>query len=73
MPSPERAAGAPRGSVQTLVRKELRELAVSPSFVLMLVFASLLVGHEFMSSVATYSQLSASGAMVARGMNPLDG
>ena len=56
-----------------LIGKELRELAVSPSFVLMLVLTSFLVGHEFISSVATYSELSASGNMLARGMNPLDG
>lgn len=61
----------PRASV--LIGKELRELAVSPSFALMLVFTSVLVGHEFISSVATYSELSASGSMLARGMNPLDG
>ncbi len=56
-----------------LIRKELRELAVSPSFALLLVFSGLLVGHEFISSVTTYAQLSAAGTMVARGMNPLDG
>ena len=56
-----------------LIRKELRELAVSPSFALMLVLTGFLVGHEFISSVATYSQLSGGGAALARGMNPLDG
>jgi ABC-2 type transport system permease protein len=56
-----------------LIGKELRELAVAPSFALMLVLTSFLVGHEFISAVATYSELSGGGAALARGMNPLDG
>ncbi len=59
-----------------LLGKELRELALSPSFALLLVLVCLLVGHEFISSVQTYSELSGSsgaGGVPAPGMNPLDG
>src|SRR4029077_1709201 len=41
-----------------LWRKEVRELALSPSFALLLVFICLLVGHEFVTSVHTYSEMS---------------
>jgi hypothetical protein len=54
----------------------MRELALSPSFALLLVLVCLLVGHEFISSVQTYSEMSgtAGGAgAAAQGMNPLDG
>jgi hypothetical protein len=53
----------------------MRELALSPSFALLLVLVCLLVGHEFISSVQTYSELSSSGVggVPAPGMNPLDG
>ena len=70
MPSPS----ATRSS--GLLGKEMRELALSPSFALLLVLVSLLVGHEFMSSVRTYAELSGNGSVAgvpAPGMNPLDG
>jgi ABC-2 type transport system permease protein len=56
-----------------LARKELRELALSPAFTLLLLAIGVLVGHEFLSSVRAYSELSAGGAAVAGGMVPLDG
>jgi hypothetical protein len=56
-----------------LARKEFRELALSPAFALLLLAIGALVGNEFLSSVRAYSELSAGGAAVARGMNPLDG
>lgn len=62
-----------KARARVLLGKELRELAVSPAFVLLLVLTSFLVGHEFIASVATYSELSGGGSALARGMNPLDG
>ena len=59
-----------------LQRKEFAELAHSPAFALLLVLVSLLVGHEFISAVQTYSEMSGSGggsSALAQGMNPLDG
>jgi ABC-2 type transport system permease protein len=57
-----------------LRRKEFRELAHSPAFAILLVLTSVLVGHEFISAVKTYSEMSGPGAdALARGMNPLDG
>ena len=54
----------------------MRELALSPSFALLLVLVCLLVGHEFMSSLQTYSEMSGGGGgarAMTPGMNPLDG
>ena len=51
-------------------------LAISPAFAILLILAGLIVGHEFISSVQTYAELSGAkggGDMLARGMNPLDG
>jgi hypothetical protein len=59
--------------VRWLVRKECRELALAPAFALLLLATGVLVGHEFLSSVREYAALSAGGAAVAGGMNPLDG
>jgi hypothetical protein len=62
--------------VRWLQRKEFVELAHSPAFALLLVLVSLLVGHEFISAVQTYSEMSGSAggpAALAQGMNPLDG
>src|ERR1019366_9845750 len=56
-----------------LARKECHELALSPGFALLLLATGMLVGHEFLSSVRAYSELSAGGAAVAGGMDPLDG
>ena len=70
MPSPNAARSS------GLLGKEMRELALSPSFALLLVLVCLLVGHEFIASVQTYSELSGSsgvGGVPAPGMNPLDG
>lgn len=63
---------SPNGT-RWLARKEFRELGVSPAFALLLLAIGALVGSEFLSSVRAYSELSAGGAAVARGMNPLDG
>ncbi len=55
---------------------ELRELAMSPAFAILLILVGLIVGHEFISSVQTYAELSGTnggGDALAHGMNPLDG
>jgi ABC-2 type transport system permease protein len=70
-----RSRSSARGA-RWLRRKEFVELAHSPAFALLLVLVSLLVGHEFISAVQTYSEMSGSGggsAALAQGMNPLDG
>jgi ABC-2 type transport system permease protein len=70
LPSPSAASG------RWLRRKEFGELALSPAFALMLVLVGLLVGHEFISAVQTYAEMSGSNggpAALAQGMNPLDG
>ncbi len=59
-----------------LWRKEISELALSPAFTILLVLAGLIVGHEFISAVATYAEMSGAtggGGAAAQGMNPLDG
>ncbi len=56
--------------------KELRELALSRSFALLLVIAGLLVGHSFITAVNTYAEMSGTGngpAGLAQGLSPLDG
>jgi hypothetical protein len=56
--------------------KEWRELAVSRSFALLLLIAALLVGHAFMTAVATYAEMSGTGggpSALAQGLSPLDG
>ncbi|MFI5311127.1 MAG: ABC transporter permease, partial [Gemmatimonadales bacterium] len=59
-----------------LLRKEVRELATSRSFSLLLILTGALVGHAFTTAVATYAELSGAAgatAALAQGMNPLDG
>ena len=59
-----------------LLRKELSELALSPAMVLLLVLVGAMVGHEFITSVQTFAEMSGvagGGAALAQGMNPLDG
>jgi hypothetical protein len=59
-----------------LRRKEFSELAQSPAFALLLIFTGLIVGHEFISSVQTYAEMSGAsggGTALGQGMNPLDG
>jgi hypothetical protein len=64
------------GPALRLWRKELRELAASRSYALLLVLVGALVGHAFLTAVETYAEMSgAPGApsALAQGMNPLDG
>ena len=64
------------GPARLLWRKELRELAVSRSYAMLLVLSGALVGHAFLTAVATYAELSGAGgapSALAQGMNPLDG
>jgi ABC-2 type transport system permease protein len=56
----------------TLIRKELRELAASRAYWLLLLMIGPLVGHAFITAVDTYSEASAPGAL-AQGLSPLDG
>jgi len=61
---------------QLLLRKELSELALSPAMVILLVLVGAMVGHEFITSVQTFAEMSGAaggGAALAQGMNPLDG
>ncbi len=65
-------SAAPRA----LWRKELRELALSRSYALLLIATSALVGHAFITAVQTYAEMSgAAGApgALAQGLSPLDG
>lgn len=66
---------SPNGTARWLRPKEFSELAHSPAFAILLVLVGLLVGHEFIASVQTYSEMSGSGgaAALSQGMNPLDG
>jgi ABC-type transport system involved in multi-copper enzyme maturation permease subunit len=59
-----------------LVRKELRELAASRSYWLLLVIVGLLVGHAFSNSLELYNEASGAGggpAALAQGLTPLEG
>jgi len=59
-----------------LLAKELRELAASRAFWLLLVMIGPLVGHGFITAVETYAEASGihgGPAALAQGLSPLDG
>jgi ABC-2 type transport system permease protein len=59
-----------------LLRKELRILAASRAWWLLLLFTGLLVGHGFITAVQLYAEASGIGggpAALAQGLSPLDG
>src|SRR5690242_9312744 len=59
-----------------LVRKELRELAASRSYWLLLLVIGLLVGHAFMNAADLYAEASGIGggpAALSQGLSPLEG
>src|SRR5262245_40392035 len=71
LPSPER----PR-VFRWLVEKELRELAASKSWWLLLVVIGALVGHAFINATTVYAEASGIGggpSALAQGLNPLEG
>ncbi len=55
-----------------LIGKELRELAASRAYWLLLLMIGPLVGHAFITAVNSYAEASAPGAL-AQGLSPLDG
>lgn len=65
-----------RGSVRWLVEKEVRELAASRSFWLLLLVVGLLVGHAFITSVDLYAEVSGAAggpSALSEGLRPLEG
>ena len=59
-----------------LVRKEMRELASSRSWWLLLAISGILVGHAFVDATSLYAEASGAGggaAALAQGLNPLTG
>ncbi len=56
----------------SLTRKEFRDLLDSRAYWLLLLFMGPLVGHQFITAVETYAEMSAPGAL-AQGLSPLDG
>lgn len=76
MPSRERAAVPASITWRWLLEKELRELAASRSYWLMLLVIGALVGHAFMTSVGLYAEASGIGggpSALAQGLSPLEG
>ena len=80
MPSPEVHASAAHASARTtwrwLIEKELRELAASRAYWLLLLVIGALVGHAFMNSVEIYAEASGAGggpAALSQGLSPLEG
>ena len=74
MPSPERVAK--NATWRWTIEKELRELAASRSYWLLLLVIGALVGHGFMTSVNLYAEVSGVGggpSALAQGLNPLEG
>lgn len=63
-------------SFAEFLEKEIRELFASRAFWLMLLIVGVLVGHLFITAVATYSEMSGSGgapAALPQALTPLDG
>ena len=59
-----------------LLTRELRELAASRAYWLMLLVTGLLVGHAFLDATSLYAEASGSGggpSALAQGLNPLTG
>ena len=75
MPSPDHRATSGE-TWRWLIEKELRELAASRSYWLLLLVVGALVGHAFVTSVNLYAEASgiAGGpSALAQGLNPLEG
>jgi ABC-2 type transport system permease protein len=73
--SPEVRASS-RTVARWLIEKELRELAASRSYWLLLLILGALVGHAFMTSVNLYAEASGAGggpAALSQGLSPLEG
>ncbi len=67
---------SPRNSFALLFAKELRELAASRAWWILLVLIGPLVGHGFITAVELYAEASGGGggpAALAQGLSPLDG
>jgi ABC-2 type transport system permease protein len=65
-----------RSEWRWLLEKELRELAASRAFWLLLIVTGALVGHAIMSASALYAEASGAGggaAALAQGLSPLEG
>ena len=59
-----------------LLEKELRELAASRSYWLLLLVVGALVGHQFMTATSIYAEASGAGggpAALSQGLSPLEG
>lgn len=59
-----------------LIDKELRELAASRSYWLLLIVVGILVGHAFITSANIYAEASGAGggpAALSQGLSPLEG
>jgi ABC-2 type transport system permease protein len=59
-----------------LLEKELRELAASRSYWLLLLVVGALVGHQFMTATGIYAEASGAGggpAALSQGLSPLEG
>jgi len=59
-----------------LLEKELRELAASRSYWLLLLVIGALVGHQFMTATSIYTEASGAGggpAALSQGLSPLEG
>jgi ABC-2 type transport system permease protein len=71
--SPERGGAS---AFRLLLGRELRELAASRSYWLLLLVIGALVGHEFITSVGIYAEASGRGggpAALSQGLSPLEG
>ena len=80
MPLPEAHASRAHASATTtwrwLIEKELRELAASRAYWLLLLVIGALVGHAFMNSVEIYAEASGAAggpAALSQGLSPLEG
>lgn len=62
--------------LRLLIAKDIRELASSRAFWLLLLVVGLLVGHAFLTAAETFAELSGAAGgtpVLAQGLNPLDG
>ncbi len=65
-----------RHRTRWLLEKELRELAASRSYWLLLLVLGALVGHQFMTATGIYAEASGAGggpAALSQGLSPLEG
>src|SRR5436309_127717 len=78
LPSPDARVSSPSSTStwRWLLEKELRELAASRSYWLLLLVLGALVGHAFITSVQLYAEASGIGggpSALAQGLSPLEG